>query len=66
MESLFETIANATKPEYVCQSIGSYTRERMDDMESREHCDILDRCPEGVDNCEECRKLANQAEEEEE
>ena len=46
MEGLFETIANAIKPEV--------------------HCDIMDRCPEGVDNCEECLKLVSQAEEEDE
>jgi hypothetical protein len=43
-----------------------YSTERMDDMESREHCDIWSSCPDEYESCEECRKRANQSNDEEE
>lgn len=42
-----------------------YSTERMDDMESREHCDIWSSCPDEYESCEECRERANQSNDEE-
>ena len=36
------------------------TRERMNDKRAISNCDILDRCPESVYNCAECRRMASQ------
>lgn len=46
--------------------MSGYSRERMDDMEARDHCDIWPTCPDEYESCEECKRMANQADEEDE
>jgi hypothetical protein len=44
----------------------SYSAERMEDMQSRVHCDIWASCPPEYEDCAECKRKANEETEEEE